>query len=75
MCVLEMICIVKTATHIAYADHTSYPYMLVMKSNQYMLNTHFETFLEHKRAVKKLHTAIVCSYRCTRHKVFFYIYK
>lgn len=70
-----MICIVKTATHIAYADHTSYPYMLGMKSNQYMLNIHVETFLEHKRAVKKLHTAIVYSYRSTRHEMFFYIYK
>lgn len=47
-----MICIVKTATHIAYADHTSYPYMLGMKSKQYMLNIHFETFSEHKRLFK-----------------------
>lgn len=70
-----MICIVKTATHIAYADHTSYPYMLGMKSNQYMLNIHFETFSEHKRAVNKLQTAIVYSYRSTRLKVFFNIYK
>lgn len=70
-----MICIVKTATHIAYADLTNYPYMLGMKSIQYILNIHFETFLEHKRAVKKLHTAIVYSYRSTRLKVFFNIYK
>lgn len=61
-------CIVKIASHIEYADHTSCLYMLGMKSKQYMLNIHFETFLEHKRAVNKLQTAIVYSYRSTRHK-------
>lgn len=37
ICVLEKMCMVKIARHIAYADHTSYPYMLGMKSNQYLL--------------------------------------
>lgn len=46
-----MMCMVKIATHIAYADHTYYPYMLGRKSEQSMLNIHFETSVEHKRAV------------------------
>lgn len=50
ICVLEMICIVKTATYIAYADHTSYPYMLSMKSKQYML----WNILKHFRNIRGL---------------------